>query len=152
MRIYLVEEVVEKKKIVQEILADLPEWFGLPDSTQEYVENCQNYPLWALQENNESIGFISLKETSKATGEVYCMGVKKAYHHQGIGKRLLQELQSYASEHYKFLQVKTVAEGTYGTYDQTIRFYRTMGFVELEVFPTLWDEWNPCLVMIKSLN
>ena len=80
------------------------------------------------------------------------MGVKKAYHHQGIGKRLLQELQSYAKEHYKFLQVKTVAEGTYDTYDQTIRFYRTMGFVELEVFPTLWDAWNPCLVMIKSLN
>ncbi|MGG5303582.1 hypothetical protein IGJ83_001357 [Enterococcus pernyi] len=31
MRIDLVEEAIEKKKIVQEVLNDLPEWFGLPD-------------------------------------------------------------------------------------------------------------------------
>lgn len=152
MRIDLVEEAIEKKKIVQEVLNDLPEWFGLPDSTQEYIENCQKYPLWVLQETNESIGFISLKETSKATGEIYCIGIKKAYHHRGLGKRLLDELESYAREHYLFLQVKTVAEGHYAIYDQTIGFYRRMGFVELEVFPTLWDEWNPCLVMLKILN
>jgi hypothetical protein len=26
-----------------------------------------------------------------------------------------------------------------------------MGFSELEVFPTLWDEWNPCQILIKAI-
>ena len=26
-----------------------------------------------------------------------------------------------------------------------------MGFVDLECFPTLWDEGNPCLVLVKAL-
>ncbi|EGO9156442.1 GNAT family N-acetyltransferase, partial [Enterococcus faecalis] len=25
------------------------------------------------------------------------------------------------------------------------------GFKRLEVFPTLWDAWNPCLILIKQL-
>ncbi|OSP57565.1 GNAT family N-acetyltransferase, partial [Enterococcus faecium] len=26
------------------------------------------------------------------------------------------------------------------------------GFSRLEVFPNLWDEWNPCLVLVKKLE
>ncbi|MCC5890907.1 MAG: N-acetyltransferase, partial [Alkalibacterium sp.] len=49
-------------------------------------------------------------------------------------------------------QVKTVDQGHYKEYDQTIAFYQKQGFKKLEVFPTLWDEWNPCLVLVKKLN
>ncbi|RIY22981.1 GNAT family N-acetyltransferase, partial [Bifidobacteriaceae bacterium NR021] len=27
-----------------------------------------------------------------------------------------------------------------------------MGYKELECFPTLWDEWNPCQIHIKYLG
>lgn len=27
----------EKAQIVSDVLSDLPEWFGLPDSTKEYI-------------------------------------------------------------------------------------------------------------------
>ena len=57
-----------------------------------------------------------------------------------------------AQEKYEIIQVKTVDEGRYKEYDQTIAFYKKMGFLKLEVFPTLWDEWNPCLIMIKKLD
>lgn len=60
-------------------------------------------------------------------------------------------LETYARDSYKFLQVKTVAQGKYKEYDSTIQFYRSIGFTEFEVIPTLWDEWNPCLIMIKSI-
>ena len=30
--------------------------------------------------------------------------------------------------------------------------YEGIGFRKLEVFPTLWDEWNPCLVLVKSVT
>ena len=49
------------------------------------------------------------------------------------------------------IQVKTVDEGHYKEYDQTIAFYEGVGFKKMEVFPTLWDEWNPCLILIKKI-
>ena len=37
-------------------------------------------------------------------------------------------------------------------YASTQRFYAAEGFVPLEVFPTLWNEENPCLLMAKTLR
>ena len=50
-----------------------------------------------------------------------------------------------------FIQVKTVQMGKYAEYDDTNRFYLSLGFKELEVFPTLWDEWNPCQIYIMAI-
>ena len=69
-----------KQKIVKEVLAESSEWFGLPKATEEYVEQCQQYPLWYWKEDLIPVSFISLKETSQATGEIYCMKIKKNYH------------------------------------------------------------------------
>ena len=52
---------------------------------------------------------------------------------------------------YAFMQVKTVQMGKYAEYDATNRFYLAMGFKEFEVFPHLWDEWNPCQVYVMGL-
>lgn len=52
---------------------------------------------------------------------------------------------------YKLIQVKTVQYGKYEEYDRTNLFYRAMGFYELEVFPTLWDEHNPCQILVKPI-
>ena len=32
-----IEDKKEKEKISREILNDLPEWFGMPESTEEYI-------------------------------------------------------------------------------------------------------------------
>ena len=42
--------------------------------------------------------------------------------------------------------------GKYESYDRTNRFYLSLGFKELEVLPTLWDEWNPCQIYIMALE
>ena len=49
-------------------------------------------------------------------------------------------------------QVKTVETGHYTEYDMTNNFYQAMGYKKLEVFPRLWDEWNPCQIYIKYLG
>lgn len=151
MEILFVKEPAEKSRCVQEVLLDLPEWFGLPEATKEYIEKSKEFPLWCVKKKEEYLGFISLSSTSEDTAEIYCMGVKKEAHHQGIGKQLFHTAEEYAKKQYKFLQVKTVDEGLYPQYDQTIRFYKSLGFSKLEVFPHLWDEWNPCLVLVKKL-
>ena len=152
MKIIAVENSEEKAAIVKEVLAALPEWFGLPESTQAYIDEARDLPLWAAFDDNAVLGFVTLKETSKSTTEIHCMGVKKAFHHQGIGKALQSALEETVRGEYDFLQVKTVDEGHYDEYDSTIRFYESVGFKRLEVFPTLWDEWNPCLVMVKFIG
>ena len=141
----------EKSKIVEEVLLDLPEWFGLPESTKSYIEESKKLPLLVAKKDDSIIGFMTLKETSQDVCEIHCMGIKKAYHRKGIGKKLQDSFEGLAKEKYEYIQVKTVDEGHYKEYDQTIAFYEEVGFKKMEVFPTLWDEWNPCLILIKKI-
>ena len=139
-----------KAKIVEEILLDLPDWFGLPESTKKYIEDSKALPLWLASVGEERVGFATLSQSSEDCAELHCMGVKMKYHHQGIGTLLYKDLEQYAKKSFDYIQVKTVEEGRYKEYDLTVTFYKRMGFVKLEVFPTLWDKNNPCLIMIKK--
>ncbi len=142
-----------KSEIAAEILYNLPEWFGLPDSTRMYIENSANKPFWVFYNDNKAVGFIVLNETSNSTAEIYVMGVLKEYHRQGIGKSLWNAFEEYAKVNgYEFAQVKTVQKGRYENYDITNSFYETLGFREFECFPSLWDEWNPCQIYIKYIG
>ena len=80
------------------------------------------------------------------------MGVLKEYHRKGIGKQLFIHAKKTAKEMgYSFIQVKTVQMGKYESYDDTNRFYISIGFKEFEVFSTLWDEWNPCQIYVMGI-
>lgn len=143
----------EKKAIAREILEALPEWFGIPEAREEYISDSGNQLFFKAVTDNKPVGFLCLKETGKDTMELTVMGVLKECHRQGIGRKLFEAAKKCAADKdYSFLQVKTVEMGKYEEYDKTNLFYLSLGFKELEVFPTLWDEWNPCQVYIMSLN
>ncbi len=135
------------------MLFGLPEWFGLPDSTQDYIDNSRTQDFAAAFSGDEPVGFITLAATSPCTVELHVMGILKDYHRQGIGKQLVAWAVAYArSKGYTLMQVKTLDESAHNAqYDRTRAFYRAMGFMPLECFPTLWDKWNPCLVMVLPL-
>ena len=127
-----VTDSAEKERIASHILHQLPEWFGLPESTREYITKSKELPFWAYTET-EPLGFIVLKETSPYTAEIYVMGVLKENHGQGIGGMLFEALQNHAKEQgYEYIQVKTVQKGHYKEYDATNAFYEKLGFRELE--------------------
>lgn len=150
--VYFITDKKQKEEIAETVLRDLPEWFGLPESTKEYIEKSRELPFWAAEENGKTEGFIVLKETSPYTAEIYVMGVKKQYHRTGVGRALFEAFHFYAKKQgYLYLQVKTVQEGHYEEYDRTGAFYKSMGFKELECFPALWDEWNPCQIFIRAV-
>ena len=143
----------EKQKVTRFILEALPEWFGIPEAREEYIQECTDKLFFSVCDQERPVGFLYLKETGKATVELYVMGVLKEFHRQGIGRALFHCAREAASEAgYAFMQVKTVQMGKYAEYDQTNRFYLSLGFQELEVFPTLWDDWNPCQIYIMSLK
>lgn len=148
-----ITDKAEKERIASEILYDLPEWFGIPESTAAYIRDSREMPFWADFNDDEPKGFIALKETSAYTAEIFVTGVKKRFHRQGTGMRLFDAFYRYAKETgYEFIQVKTVDAGHYEIYDRTRMFYERIGFRKLEVFPELWDAHNPCLVMIMAVK
>ena len=62
-----VENPAEKAEISAHILHALPDWFGLPDSTQKYIDDSRNMPFFAAVQENQAVGFAALKETSLFT-------------------------------------------------------------------------------------
>ena len=141
----------QKMAVVAEILRDLPEWFGIPESTQAYIEGAKDLQVWAAYQEGDLLGFVSLSYSSEDCAEIDCLGVKRLFQGQGIGSQLLATLESEARKNVDYLQVKTVAEGSNKDYDRTNVFYRSVGFKKVEIFPQLWDPQNPCQVLIKKI-
>ncbi|MGL4662777.1 MAG: GNAT family N-acetyltransferase [Culicoidibacterales bacterium] len=143
----------EKKLITKRILDNLPEWFEQENQKEMYINNVRELPFIACFVKGEAIGFAALKATSNECAEIFVMGVLKAYHHQGIGKKLYIAVEQYAQKTgFYYLQVKTVQTGHYLEYDKTNLFYQNIGFSQLECFPTLWDKHNPYQIYVKYIG
>lgn len=143
----------EKKQIARHVLESLTDWFGIPEAREEYIEKSAGQLFFAAIKDFAPIGFLYLKESGKDTVELYVMGVLKEYHRHGVGRKLFEAAKASAlAGGYSFMQVKTVQMGRYEEYDRTNQFYINMGFKEFELFPTLWDECNPCQIYVMALR
>lgn len=100
------------------------------------------------------IGFASLRKHFTHSWEVSCIAVHRDHRGKGYGRALLEYAESWAvGQGAKLLQVKTLAESNPSSeYRQTRAFYTFMGYVPVEVFPTLWSASNPCLQMLKFVG
>lgn len=84
--------------------------------------------------------------------EIYVTGVKKRAHRCGAGRAMFAAFEEYARDNgHRIIQVKTAAPGHYPEYGATVALYRGVGFLQQEVFPALWDEDNPCFILVKAL-
>ena len=143
----------EKRAIARTVLEGLTEWFEVEESRESYIHDCVDWTFLAAMDDDKVMGFLCLKETGNATVELAVMGVLKEYHRNGAGRKLVEKAKEVArAEGYEFMQVKTVKMGVYEDYDRTNLFYISCGFKELEVFPLLWDEANPCQIYVMSLT
>jgi GNAT superfamily N-acetyltransferase len=140
--------------ICNDILRDLPSWFGIEDSIVDYVKQVKLMPFYAVFDNDHPIGFVAIKDHNAYTAEICVMGVLKEYHRHGIGKQLVNACVEYCLyNNIEFLTVKTLDESRESeSYRKTRLFYQSLGFKPLEVFPLLWDEDNPCLFMVKCID
>ena len=80
-----VKDEEQKMAVVAEILHDLPEWFGIPESTQAYIEGAKDLQVWAAFQESNLLGFVSLSYSSEDCAEIDCLGVKKLIKVEGLG-------------------------------------------------------------------
>ena len=147
-----IHDAGEKRRIARTILEALPDWFEIEETREGYIADSAEWIFFADVRDEGPVGFLCLKPTGDATVELAVMGVLRECHRQGVGRKLFEAARAYAREAgFAFMQVKTVQMGRYPDYDDTNRFYQSLGFREFEVFPLLWDEANPCQVYVMSL-
>ncbi len=149
-----IKDELSKSRITEEILRQLPEWFGNEKSLLDYIETVKDKIFYCAMDNDHVVGFLCLKFNNQFTADIYVTGILKEYHRRGIGKELVQVAEKYlTSNGYKFFMVKTLGESSdYEFYKKTREFYLSVGFFPLEEFKEIWDADNPCLIMVKSLN
>jgi len=145
-----VEDPAERSRLCRELLAALPDWFGIQEAVDDYVRNVAELPTFAVGRD----GFLALKLHWEAAAEVYVMGVRPERHRRGIGAALLEAAEAYLLDRgVQYLQVKTLGPSEPSEhYARTRRFYESCGFVALEELTAIWGEANPCLIMVKRLD
>lgn len=152
-KIIEIKDKEDKEKIGRLVLDDLSDWFGISESRQMYIQESLDKVFLAVFVDDSPVGFLVMKETSKYCAEIFVMGLMKKYHRLGLGSLLIKVFEDLArSLSFSYAQVKTVKRGIYEDYDKTNDFYKAMGYKELECFPSLWDENNPCQLYIKYLG
>jgi GNAT superfamily N-acetyltransferase len=148
-----IKEAELKSTICEDVLRDLPEWFGIEDALKEYIESVKKYVFFAVYEKNEVVGFYSLREENPQTLDMYVLGVKKKFHGLGFGTRLQEYVNEYAKKKgYIYLIVLTLSKRHPDVgYSKTRDFYHKMGFIDVYESDKIWDKHNPTQIMIKKL-
>jgi coenzyme F420-0:L-glutamate ligase/coenzyme F420-1:gamma-L-glutamate ligase len=146
-----IDDPAERSRIAEAVLRDLPEWFGIEQATQAYIEAASTLPTFAVEPD---AGFLCLKQHTPRAAELYVMGVQREQHRRGIGRALVAAAESWCRAHgIRYLQVKTLGPSRPDPeYDRTRAFYEALGFVALEELHGLWDEGNPALLLVKDVG
>jgi len=143
----------EKASVCTPILRSLPVWFGIEEAIIRYTTEIDHLPTLLACQDEHVIGFLSLKQHTPFSAEVYVMGILPEAHRKGIGRALINQAQKWLkSQNIEYLQVKTLGPSHDDkSFAKTRAFYEAVGFKPLEEFKQIWDEHNPCLIMVKKL-
>jgi N-acetylglutamate synthase-like GNAT family acetyltransferase len=135
------------------ILADLPEWFGMPQSNAEYAESADRHPTWIAEEGGAVVGVMTLVDTGFSAIDVHLLAVRPATHRRGVGAALIRlAVAETRALGRSYLTVKTRGPSLpYEPYERTRAFYEAVGFAALEEFTEIWGPENPCLLMIMPM-
>ncbi len=143
-----------KASLCEPILRSLPDWFGIEEDIRKYLAEIDRLPTFLALDLGRVLGFLTLKQHFPHSAEILVMGCLPEVHRQGVGRALTERAENWLlNQGVDYLQVKTLGPSRPDPgYDITREFYQSCGFVPLEEFNQIWDENNPCLVMVKKLD
>lgn len=135
-------------------MRSLPRWFGIEESLLEYVRDSERFPTFFASIEEKPVAFLTVREHFPQSWEVHCIAVQASTRGTGIGRRLHTHVEAWLqSQGARFLQVKTLAASHPSSeYAESREFYARIGYMPLEVFPTLWEPGLPVLQLVKVLG
>lgn len=150
-------EVVRRRDpvAVREILASVPEWFGIPEANEAYVEDAGRLPSYLAVDGHDDgtvVGVALLHEHFPLSRELHLIAVRRDRHRQGVGRELLAAVESdLRADGVRILEVHTVGPSNENEgYARTREFYRAQGFVAMNELQRI--DWNgPTLILVKPL-
>lgn len=150
----IVTRVAPTPHVAAQLLALLPEWFGIESAVQEYVEAAARLPTYVARlDDQPPVGILLIARHFPEAAELQLMAVHPQWHRRGIGRRLVATAEAdLVADGVRLLQVKTLgASRADPHYARTREFYLAVGFLPLEELTELWPD-NPCLLMVKPLQ
>lgn len=138
---------------VARLLATVPEWFGLEEANQEYIDAARHMETWSVRdEHGRVIGVTLVDRDFPVSADIHFMVVDRAWHGRGVGSAMLRAVASASrADGVRLLQVKTLGPShSDAGYARTRHFYEKCGFLPLEE-TDLWGKDNPCLFMVMPL-
>ena len=138
--VFLETDPDRKRQLQMRLTAQLPEWFGQPESNAEYARQAAVLDGFVAEVDQNPCGLLLLKSASPISAEIFWMAVTPARHRQGVGRALVRAASEAArAGGAKYLFVATLhPDDPYEPYRRTRAFYQSMGFgyVLEEQFPT----------------
>lgn len=150
-------EVVRRQDpvAVRKILASVPEWFGIPEANEAYVEDAGRLPSYLAVDGNDDgavVGVALLHQHFPHSRELYLIAVRRDRHRHGVGRALLAAVESeLRADGVRILEVHTVGPSSENEeYARTREFYFAQGFVAMNELQRI--DWNgPTLILVKPL-
>ena len=63
-----ISDPAERSRIVEAVLRDLPGWFGIEESTRQYIEDAATLPTFAVEPD---LGVLCLRQHTPRAAEIY---------------------------------------------------------------------------------
>jgi len=142
-----------KGKTCETVIRSLPDWFEIEEAIRNYAIEIDLLPTFLATEDDRMLGFITLKQHTPYSAELYVVGVLPEFHRNGIGWALMEQAEAYAKGNgVEYLHVKTLGPSNLDkNYAKTRAFYMATGFRPMEKFTQIWNDQNPCLILVKRI-
>lgn len=131
-----IEDPGEKSAICADITAQLPMWFGRPESNAKYLREITGRKVYAALVGGTARGLIALEYHFAETCNVWWLGVSPVMHRYGVGRALIDRAALEAQARgCRQLVVETMSPRAEShEYELTRRFYQALGFAPLMEF------------------
>lgn len=140
------------ENLCRQITAKLPDYFGLPEVNDNYVQGVKTRINFAAKTNDQYIGLISIEFPYPQNANIYWMAILPEYQARGIGKKLIEAACRLAiAKRARTLTVETLSpKNSDENYLKTYNFYLKNSFLPLFDLKPQGYEWN-MVYIVKSL-
>jgi|SRR5882757_9503184 len=147
------EDPAARRRLLEDLTARLPEWFGQPQSNRHYAEQAEILDAWTARTGGSAQGLLLLKKHSAVSAEIYWLGVDPDHHRQGLGRALVGAVEGWLrQERLKYLFVMTLhPDDPYEPYRRTRAFYERLGFELVLTRDARGASPNPLAYYLKPL-